>query len=111
MSHGPRWRDYLSWAGGIVSGLVLARTAVSAAGPTAPAAPAEVLTEAQGGTRLSPTRWPTGPSRRCWATATSSLLTARNFAQLAVRGDGYLTEQWITSPTGRRWRIALAAVG
>jgi len=26
-------------------------------------------------------------------------------------GDGYLTEQWITSPTGRRWRIALAAVG
>ena len=88
MSHGPRWRDYLSWAGGIVSGLVLALTAVSVAGPTARAGPAEVLTEAQGGTRLSPTRWPTGPSRRCWATATSSLLTARNFAQLAVRGSG-----------------------
>ena len=45
MSHGTRWRarDYLSWAGGIVSGLVLARTAVSAAGPTARAGPAEVL--------------------------------------------------------------------
>jgi hypothetical protein len=31
------------------------------------------------------------------------------FAQLAFRGDGPLMEQWITSPTGRRWRITLPA--
>jgi site-specific DNA recombinase len=30
---------------------------------------------------------------------------------LQVRGDGPLMEQWITSPTGRSWRITVAAGG
>jgi hypothetical protein len=35
----------------------------------------------------------------------------RPFAQLTVRGDGPQMEQWITSATGRSWKITLIAGG
>ena len=54
---------------------------------------------------MPPTRWPTGPAHGAGSTQQTRLSRLGSFTHLACRGDGPLTEQWLTSPAGSRWNV------